>query len=108
MAICRRAWYVRHLEDEFRKEDRMSVSETEWTEILELAITLAKAAGAELRHRFGQQRTVTLKSDLDPVTDADYAVERLIREGIMAAYPSHTILGEEGGLYERHSSIRWI
>jgi myo-inositol-1(or 4)-monophosphatase len=86
----------------------MSVPETEWTAILDLAISLDKAAGAELRHRFGQQRTVTFKGDLDPVTDADYAAETLIREGIMAAYPSHTILGEEGGLYEQQTSIRWI
>lgn len=86
----------------------MSTSETEWTAIFELAVTLAKAAGAELRQRFDQQLTVTLKSDLDPVTDADYAAEALIREGIMAAYPSHTILGEEGGLYEQNASIRWI
>lgn len=86
----------------------MRVPETDWTAILELAITLAKAAGAELRGRFRQQRTVTLKGDLDPVTDADYAAETLIREGILAVYPSHTILGEEGGLFEQHDSIRWI
>lgn len=86
----------------------MRASETEWTAIFELAVTLAKAAGAELRQRFDRQRTVTLKGDLDPVTDADYAAEDLIRQGIMDAYPSHTILGEEGGLYEQSASIRWI
>jgi myo-inositol-1(or 4)-monophosphatase len=86
----------------------MSEPKTEWTAIFELAITLAQAAGVELRQRFGQQRTVTLKGDLDPVTDADYAAEALIREGIMAAYPSHTILGEEGGLHEQDASVRWI
>ena len=86
----------------------MSESETEWMAILELAVTLAKAAGAELHRRFDQPRTVTLKGDLDPVTDADYASEALIREGIMAAYPSHTILGEEGGLHEQDGLIRWI
>lgn len=86
----------------------MSEPKTEWTAILELAVTLAQAAGAELRQRFGRQRTVTLKGDLDPVTDADYAAEALIRDGIMAAYPGHTILAEEGGLYEQHASIRWI
>jgi myo-inositol-1(or 4)-monophosphatase len=86
----------------------MKTSEMEWTAIFELAVTLAKAAGAELRQRFGQPRTVTLKGDLDPVTDADYAAAALIREGIMATYPAHTILGEEGGLYEQNASIRWI
>ncbi len=86
----------------------MSGIEIEWTAIFKLAVTLARAAGAELRQRFGQPRTVTLKGDLDPVTDADYAAESLIREGIMAVYPSHTILGEEGGLHEQHASIRWI
>jgi myo-inositol-1(or 4)-monophosphatase len=86
----------------------MTAPNAEWTAILALAIILAKAAGAELHRRFGQQRTVMFKGDLDPVTDADYAAEALIREGIMAAYPSHTILGEEGGLYEQQASIRWI
>ena len=86
----------------------MSEPKTEWTAVLELAVTLARAAGAELQQRFGQQRTVTLKSDLDPVTDADYAAESIIRDGILAVYPSHTILAEEGGLREQDTSIRWI
>ncbi len=86
----------------------MNASEIEWSAMFDLAIRLAKDAGAELRQRFGQQRTVTLKSALDPVTDADYAAETLIREGIMAAYPSHTILAEESGLHEQDTSIRWI
>ncbi len=86
----------------------MDSLETEWSAILALAITLAKAAGAELRQRFDQPRTVTLKGDLDPVTDADYAAETLIREGIAATYPSHTILAEESGLHEQNTAIRWI
>ena len=86
----------------------MSEPETEWTAVLELAAQLARAAGAELRRRFGQPRTVTLKSDLDPVTDADYAAESIIRDGILAVYPSHTILAEESGLYEQQTSARWI
>ncbi len=86
----------------------MRESETEWPAIFDLAVRLAKDAGAELQQRFDQQRTITLKGDLDPVTDADYAAETLIRDGIMAAYPSHTILAEESGLHERHTMIRWI
>ena len=53
----------------------MSSSAVEWESILRLAITLACDAGAELRRRFGRQVVVTLKDELDPVTDADQAVE---------------------------------
>jgi len=80
----------------------------DWSTLLDLATTLAQEAGAELQRRFGQQRTITLKGDLDPVTDADHAVETLIRHGIHSRFPTHTILGEEQGLSPAHSAVRWI
>ena len=53
----------------------MQSSEPDWETVFHLAITLARDAGAELRRRFGRQLTVTLKDELNPVTDADQAVE---------------------------------
>lgn len=70
---------------------------TDWNTVFELAVALAREAGAELQRRFGQHRTITLKGDLDPVTDADHAVETIIRQGVAAHFPTHTILGEEHG-----------
>jgi myo-inositol-1(or 4)-monophosphatase len=79
-----------------------------WETILDLAMTLARQAGAELRRRFGRQVVVTLKSELDPVTDADQAAETLIRQGIQATFPSHTIEGEEQGESTPGGPLRWI
>jgi len=86
----------------------MPSSAPDWEAILHLAIALAHEAGAELRRRFGRQVTVTLKSELDPVTDADQAAETLIRQGIQAAFPTHAIQGEEQGKTATGGPLRWV
>ena len=86
----------------------MPSSVPDWETILHLAITLARQAGAELRCRFGRQVIITLKSELDPVTDADQAVETLIRQGIQARFPTHAIQGEEQGETRAEGPLRWI
>jgi histidinol-phosphatase len=66
----------------------------------DLALALAAAANADLvslpRFR-AQDLVVTTKPDRTPVTDADQAVEKLIRSTITAARPDDAILGEEMG-----------
>ena len=86
----------------------MSTETESWTEICDLAVSLAREAGAELMVRFGQTRLVELKGDLDPVTDADQAAETLIREGIQTQYPNHSILGEEQAEKFIPGAIQWI
>ena len=86
----------------------MSSSEVDWESILRLAITLACDAGAELRWRFGRQVVVTLKDELNPVTNADQAAETLIRQGIQAHFPTHAIQGEEQGETRPEGPLRWI
>lgn len=86
----------------------MSTTVDSWVAIFDLAVALAHAAGEELRRRFGQQRTVVLKGDLDPVTDADHAAETLIRQGIQARYPDHSIQGEEQGRTVASGAVEWI
>jgi myo-inositol-1(or 4)-monophosphatase len=51
---------------------------------------------------------VTLKGDLNPVTEADHASETMIRQGIQAHFPAHAVLGEEQGESMPHGSVRWI
>jgi myo-inositol-1(or 4)-monophosphatase len=87
---------------------RDTVTIAEWDAVLHLAIALAREAGAELRRRFGQRQAITLKGDLNPVTEADHASETLIRQGIQAHFPAHAIQGEEQGESMSHSAIRWI
>ena len=79
-----------------------------WGAVLGLAVALARQAGDELRRRFGQQQVVTLKGDLDPVTEADLAADTLIRQGIQANFPSHAILSEEFGESAADGPVRWI
>jgi histidinol-phosphatase len=65
---------------------------------LDLALRLADVADSITRARFrAHDLVVTSKPDLTPVTDADQAVERVLREQVTAARPSDAFLGEEFG-----------
>ena len=76
----------------------------------DLSLALALAAEADLvsLDRYSSRDLViTVKPDRTPVTDADQAVERLIRERIEAARPDDSILGEEYG-GGREAGRQWI
>ena len=76
---------------------------------LELALRLAREAGRIAMERFGDPRLgVDRKGDDSPVTEADRAAERHLREGIAAAFPDDGILGEEYGEAPGTSGLRWI
>lgn len=63
---------------------------------LELAIALADAADEITTARFGAlDLRVESKPDLTPVTDADRAVERRLRDLLAAARPGDAVHGEE-------------
>lgn len=65
---------------------------------LALALELAQRADAVSFDRFrAVDLEVTTKPDRTPVTDADRAVERVIRDGLAEARPDDGILGEEYG-----------
>lgn len=67
------------------------------TEALDFAIETARQAGRLLVEFSRQRHTVRRKSsDIDLVTEADLASERLIVDAIRARFPEHTILSEEG------------
>ena len=77
---------------------------------LALALELADRSDAITTARFrAHDLHVTTKPDLTPVSEADQAVERAIRDAL-AAHPDHAVLGEEYG----HDSgagdatYRWI
>jgi myo-inositol-1(or 4)-monophosphatase len=79
-------------------------------ELLDLATELAREAGDVLRSHFGSSDLATdsKSTPTDPVTEADRAAERLIRERLAAARPDDAILGEEGGSAAGTSRVRWI
>ena len=66
-------------------------------QFLETATTIAREAGA-LLNEFAKQRIgYELKGDYDLVTAADKASEKLIVDRLKSAFPTHSIVGEEGG-----------
>jgi histidinol-phosphatase len=76
---------------------------------LALALELADAADAITLERYGAaDLEVETKPDLTPVTEADTAVERAIRERLARARPDDAVLGEEFGVSESEGPRRWI
>ena len=66
----------------------------------DLALALSAIAQADLisLDRFrAQNLVISTKPDRSPVTDADHAVENILRQAIQAARPDDSILGEEMG-----------
>ena len=78
---------------------------------LELALELADAADEITMSRFrAVDLQVTTKPDLTPVSEADQAVERAIRERLATA-TGHAVLGEEFGSdpgADDDAEFRWI
>jgi myo-inositol-1(or 4)-monophosphatase len=80
-------------------------------ELLEVAVGVAREAGALLLERFdaGRERALASKSTpTDLVSEADIASERLIRERLASARPADGFLGEEGGGENGSSGLTWI
>jgi myo-inositol-1(or 4)-monophosphatase len=78
------------------------------TELLDVAVEAARAAGAELLARWRRPLEIGTKSTpTDPVTDADVAAESAIRDVLGSRRPDDSILGEEGG-ETGNGSLRWV
>lgn len=71
--------------------------------MLNFAINVARDAGGILVDRLGRALQVSNKGDIDLVTEADLASERLIIERIRSHYPRHSILAEESGASDNSS-----
>jgi histidinol-phosphatase len=78
-------------------------------ELLDLAVSVAQRAGDVTAERFFEARFTTgTKPDGTDVTDADLAVEELIRTKLLRRCPDDEIYGEEGGTAAGTSGRRWI
>jgi histidinol phosphatase-like enzyme (inositol monophosphatase family) len=77
-------------------------------DLLNVAIDAAYAAGKRTLSYFNTGVAVEFKADNTPVTCADREAEQMIRETILKRYPTHSILGEEGGIHEGDKEYRWI
>ncbi len=79
------------------------------TSDLELAHLLADAADAITLPRFeASDLAVESKPDLTPVSDADLACEKRLRELLTALRPEDEILGEEFGGEAKFSGRQWV
>jgi histidinol-phosphatase len=75
---------------------------------LTFALELADLADAITLERFqADDLVVETKPDLSPVTEADRAVEQLLRKRIGEERPGHGVVGEELGA-DGQGSARWI
>jgi myo-inositol-1(or 4)-monophosphatase len=78
--------------------------------VQELAVRMAREAGALLAQRFGGPAAGvgTKSSAIDMVSDADRDAERLLRRLLAEHRPGDAVLGEEGGAAAGSSGLRWI
>ena len=76
-------------------------------EFVDVAQGIAREAGALLRGFYEKGVTAQYKGDVDLVTEADKASEKLIRERLHAAFPAHGVYGEEGTRDRLESEYRW-
>jgi myo-inositol-1(or 4)-monophosphatase len=65
--------------------------------VLNFAVEMARDAGRILIERQGRSLQISNKGDINLVTEADLAAEKLIIERINSYYPRHAILAEESG-----------
>jgi myo-inositol-1(or 4)-monophosphatase len=68
----------------------------------------AEAAGAAIRPLFRSPLLVEAKGDASPVTEADRAAERAMREVLAARFPDHGIWGEEYGPERAEAEYLWV
>ena len=75
-----------------------------WLEVAQAACDVADDVA---RSHFRRDLTIETKPDRSFVTQADTAIERLIRERLADAFPDHGLVGEEFGVEAGDASIRW-
>jgi myo-inositol-1(or 4)-monophosphatase len=68
---------------------------------------IARQAGALLREFYAKGVATEYKGDVDLVTEADRASEKLIVAELKKAFPAHGVYGEEGTRSGLESEYRW-
>jgi len=84
------------------------VDNTPKSEFLSAALDAAKAAAEISRSYYAGNFTVTTKSDMTPVTEADVECEQEIRRIILERFPTHGFYGEETGRTQDDAEYLWL
>jgi len=71
------------------------------------AAEIAREAGTLLREYYAKGVETEYKGDVDIVTAADRAAEKLIRTRLGEAFPEHGVYGEEGTRERMDGEFRW-
>jgi histidinol-phosphatase len=83
-------------------------SEAELECWLQFALAVADEADTIALRHFRTDVHIAGKADGTFVTEADTAIERLIRERIAERFPDHGVVGEEETAHQSDASVRWI
>ncbi len=76
---------------------------------LDAALAALRLASAETLRRFNDPTlAVREKADRSPVTEADIAAEKILRDALLGAFPHDAFLGEESGTVSGTSGYEWI
>jgi myo-inositol-1(or 4)-monophosphatase len=76
--------------------------------ILEEARRIGWEAGNLLLRTYERPFAVSLKGEINLVTEADQKVERFIAESLQKAFPTHGIVAEEGTLVPPKGNFTWM
>jgi len=74
---------------------------------LDLALACCDAADEIALRHFRRDLEISTKPDRTLVTQADRAIETMVRERLGAAHPDHGLVGEEFGIERADASVRW-
>jgi histidinol-phosphatase len=74
---------------------------------VDLGLAIADEADLIAMRHFRRDLDISTKPDRSFVTQADTAIERMIRERIGTAYPDHGLVGEEYGVASGDARVRW-
>lgn len=77
-------------------------------QLLDTALKAAKSARDVILSYYNGDFDIEIKADQTPVTVADRAAERVIRETLAGAYPDHGIFGEEYGSDNKETEYLWL
>ena len=80
----------------------------DWRSRYQVAVDAARAAGKLAKGYFDTTFEVEIKADNSPVTVADKAAEKLIREAVTKHFPNDGFLGEEFGDQPGGTGFRWV
>jgi myo-inositol-1(or 4)-monophosphatase len=88
--------------------DQSHPSSADLSQVRQVAIEAAVAAGEVLRDRYGKVEQLRLKGEVDLVTEVDERSEAIVVGIIGRHFPDHRVLAEEGTVGGSDPRFRWL